>query len=116
MFLWFSFGFGGGNDASSDTSTDAVHGTAVAEGASGADGSKSMGDTTTATEVTSTTAVVAPTIHLQFLSFVKEGTDHDARKWWEDNRIRLTDLYRKNHRDVLRGRRAKQRANTSSWK
>ena len=57
-----------------------------------------------------------PTINVEFLSFVREGTESEVQQWWEDNRIRLTDGYRKKNRDVLRGRRARQRANVSSWK
>ena len=96
----FSFGFGDKKEESDSSAAEAV-------------------DTKNENEVRSvgnTPATVAPTINLEFLPFVKEGSDQDARRWWEDNRIRLTDLYRKKHLDVLRGRRAKQRANTSSWK
>jgi ribosomal protein L21E len=96
----FSFGFGDEKEESDSSAAEAV-------------------DTKNENEVRSvgnTPATVAPTINLEFLPFVKEGSDQDARRWWEDNRIRLTDLYRKKHLDVLRGRRAKQRANTSSWK
>ena len=60
--------------------------------------------------------IQAPTINVEFLSFVREGTESEVQQWWEDNRIRLTDGYRKKNRDVLRGRRARQRANVSSWK
>ena len=58
----------------------------------------------------------APTLQVEFASFVKEGTDEEVHSWWQENRVRLTDNYRKKHRDVLRGRRARQRANASSWK
>jgi hypothetical protein len=107
----FSFGFGNGE--MQETMDDKATQMAVDTGTTS---SEVVGASAGAAAAATTTIGVAPTIQVAFLPFVKEGTDYDARKWWEENRIRLTDLYRKNHRDVLRGRRAKQRANTSSWK
>jgi hypothetical protein len=67
-------------------------------------------------ETTSKVTAIAPTIDVDYLPFAKEGTEQNVHTWWEENRVRLTELYRKKHRDVLRGRRARQRANKNSWK
>ena len=52
---------------------------------------------------------------VEFATFARKGTEEDAREWWVQNRVALTDAYRQKHRDILRGRRARARAVATKW-